>query len=401
MFRNRALCYVSVSMFLLSGCQTYQQDATPKHRGHNTTATIQTTTQPTTQTKTSPVKQSQQPIAAPTNREPSPVVKPHTITIQEKTIQIPSYSQHKLVLGLTETAALPNQNLTLQAKLDTGASGSSIDARDMELFERDGKKWVKFNVYRTTRGVVPMEMPMKGTIKVKRPGLKAIERPLVRMTVRIGDITQSLLVSLVDRSQYQSPLLIGRDFMQDIAIIDVAQQQIATRKVLSTRLLHATGPLPDHADYREILQPVHVEGLKTLGAVEYAQVQGINTPLQARIDTGAHTSSIDARNIDIIKKNEYALVRFETPDANGKSILMERPLVRFVRIKRHGESHDRRPVITLPVQIGDIYTDTEFTLRNREDYTFPLLIGASFLSGQALVDVAHDHLTEQQELKGK
>ena len=87
---------------------------------------------------------------------------------------------------------------------------------------------------------------------------------------------------------------------------------------------------------------------------------GTDLNLPARIDTGAVTSSLDARNIEIFSRNKADWVRFKTPDSKGELITLEKPVTRFVQIKRHGLENERRPVITMDAQIGAIKRPTQF-----------------------------------------
>ena len=327
----------------------------------------------------------------------TPAPQTHTITIYEQTIQTPAHVDGRLVLGINEMVTLPNLDLKMEAKLDTGAENSSADARNIQFFERDGKKWVKFDLPRTSDGTVPLELPLKGTIKIKRPGLSSIERPVVMMTMSIGDITQSVPVSLINRGNYEFPLLIGRSFMQDLAVIDVNQQHIATKSVIRTRKRQAVVPITQKSHTRATIKPVSVDGLATLGAVEHITLPASGAVLKARIDTGARTSSIDARDIKYFEKDGKDWVSFGLANSAGKIIKMNEPVTRFVLIKRHNEESERRPVITLETRVGDILVPTQFTLRDRENYEYPALIGARFLEKRALVDVATEYVADKRQ----
>ena len=386
MFRNLVLSASFFFITILTGCQSVLHNENPPIEQ---AATSHETAVLPPQPESTPLPH------RPAQKPPAPT---HRITVYEQTIQTPTHLDGRLVLGVRENAALPNLNLTMQAKLDTGAENSSVDARNIQLFERDGKKWVKFDLHRTSKGVITLELPMKSTIKIKRPELQAIERPVVQMTITIGEITQSVPVSLTDRREYEAPLLIGRNFMQDLAVIDVNQKFIANRSLINSTSHEVEAPLSQTHFTRTITQPVSVKGLVTLGAVEHLTLTDSNTVLKARIDTGAFTSSLDARDLSLFQKEGKEWVRFKLPCASGELTTITAPVTRFVMIKRHRDKPQMRPVITLNVTIGNITKPTQFTLRNRENYRYPALIGVRFLQRRALVDVSRTYTADQRKV---
>ena len=122
------------------------------------------------------------------------------------------------------------------------------------------------------------------------------------------------------------------------------------------------------------------------GWVEQIAIQG-GPVLDAKLDTGATTSSLDARSIYRFRRGKKRFVRFELPMADGAdSQLIERPLVRVVRIKQHDGQYQRRPVVTLDICIGRVRRKVEFSLVDRRNFDQPVLLGRNALAGAALVD---------------
>ena len=69
------------------------------------------------------------------------------------------------------------------------------------------------------------------------------------------------------------------------------------------------------------------------------------------------------------------------------------------RHQRVVDDLDRRPVVRLTVRIGDMTEKAEFTLKDRSDMTFPVLLGREFLKDIAVVDVAREYIQPKPKLK--
>ena len=144
---------------------------------------------------------------------------------QVKQVGTEAIPAEKLVLGAAEYAAIPALNAVFPARIDTGAKRSSINAVDVEAFERDGNRWVKATILNPATGAeFPLEMEVSRTARIKKEGEESIRRHSVELVVVIGDITKQLDINLADRSNLEYPLLIGRDFLRGAAIVDVAKK---------------------------------------------------------------------------------------------------------------------------------------------------------------------------------
>ncbi len=145
----------------------------------------------------------------------------------------------KIVIGATEHIKIEPPELTLRARIDTGAKTTSIDARNIIPFERDGKKWVKFSVYDGDMEY-KVERPVYDTVRIKRHGEKSQRRYMIKIRVTAGDISQLIRVSLTDRSKYEFPILIGRNFLKDYFIVDVSKYNVLKKLQKSKKEINDT-----------------------------------------------------------------------------------------------------------------------------------------------------------------
>jgi len=135
----------------------------------------------------------------------------------------------KLMVGRRETVWLEELGLALPARIDTGAETASIDARDIELFERDGDDWVRFGIVHPQGDeVVVLERRLERRARIIQSNTEEAERrPVVVLGIIIGDVRQSAEFTLSNRSHLDYQVLVGRNILSDVMVVDVGQANIA------------------------------------------------------------------------------------------------------------------------------------------------------------------------------
>ena len=131
------------------------------------------------------------------------------------------------------------------------------------------------------------------------------------------------------------------------------------------------------------------------GLNEYAQLTDIDVEIAAKLDTGAKTASLSARDIERFKRDGETWVRFYLGVDDAHEHPIERPLARISKIKRRAGDYDpeeektytARPVIEMEICMGRTLRSIEVNLTDRSAFQYPLLIGSEALKRfGALVD---------------
>lgn len=139
------------------------------------------------------------------------------------------------VYGWREKVLVDGIEKSMNAKLDTGAFTSSIHAEEKELFERDGKKWVKFIVTDPRKKDSPrikLEAPLVRVARIKDPGGKSETREVVKLAFKIGDRKLRGDFTLNNRSNMLAPILIGRTVIKELGFIDSTRTNLADEKIM-------------------------------------------------------------------------------------------------------------------------------------------------------------------------
>lgn len=139
-----------------------------------------------------------------------------------------------------------------------------------------------------------------------------------------------------------------------------------------------------------------LQGKVIVGELEKFYLAGPGLVYDARIDSGAETSSLDARNITRFERDGNNWVRFDVPvPGSADLVTMEREVSRRVRIIQSStDETERRVVVELQFMIGNHRQQAEFTLTNREQMSHTVLIGRNILRDVMLVDVGKEFATE-------
>jgi hypothetical protein len=135
----------------------------------------------------------------------------------------PAEPKDLLILGWAETVVLTDVGFRLRAKLDTGAETSSLDARIIKKFRKGGKRWVRFAVTNPNTGEehVLVRERVRTIGVVQHDGVNQV-RPTVVLQMCVADRLLDVEVSLVDRSEFNYRLLLGRSALESFALIDPA-----------------------------------------------------------------------------------------------------------------------------------------------------------------------------------
>ncbi|KOO05900.1 ATP-dependent zinc protease family protein [Vibrio hepatarius] len=144
----------------------------------------------------------------------------------------PPTPTHNIVLGEVEKVTIDTIKQAFDARVDTGAATSSLNAIDIEEFERNGNNWVRFHL---SDGDTPptednwIEAPVIRYVKIRQSTNEDVERrAVVELWVELGKIHEKAQFTLADRSQMSHPVLLGREFIRDIAVVDVSKKYIQT-----------------------------------------------------------------------------------------------------------------------------------------------------------------------------
>lgn len=136
----------------------------------------------------------------------------------------------KTIVGDEEWVMITPPKVKLLARVDTGAAVSSIHATDIVEFERDGDKWVKFNIaHADGSDPILVESKVIRVAEVKKASAEEFDkRPVVRLNIKLGPLSEEAEFNLKDRGHMTYPVLLGREFLKDITLVDTGKKQIHT-----------------------------------------------------------------------------------------------------------------------------------------------------------------------------
>jgi len=123
------------------------------------------------------------------------------------------------------------------------------------------------------------------------------------------------------------------------------------------------------------------------GRYEYIQLPEIGETFKAKMDTGALTASLSARDIETFTRDGEDWVRFRLSAKDAGNKVYEHKVARISKIKNRADEDDdgeetsvaKRPVVELQMCLGNVKRTVEVNLTDRSSFNYPLLIGAKAL----------------------
>ncbi|NOJ13903.1 ATP-dependent zinc protease family protein [Vibrio splendidus] len=315
------------------------------------------------------------------------------------TTQNPTYElDGKAVLGRTENVYLSSvqglKDVPFIGKIDTGAETTSMHAEDIHVkstnadyknlkdkelmaaltedllnnSDVDYDDWngstfakyeavVSFKVQNPRTGdMVLIEAPLERVSMIRsRTSSTPLLRPTVKMSLTIADQELKTDVNLTDRSHFSAPVLIGKTFLADNALVfagyDYLQEQ---------------------------------ENATVVGRKEVVSISGM--AMNATFSLKNRYSILHSKNIDVDKKNSE--VTFDMVDNDGKQKEMTLPLVRMLSV-----GGKKRPLVYVPVQLDENTTrDVLVYLRDRSSSESQLRFGTSTASELFMIDTNAENI---------
>lgn len=145
------------------------------------------------------------------------------------------------VVGLREWINLPELGMVgLRAKIDTGASTSTLHASNIVPFERDGKRWVRFTAHLGTlvqRRHANCEAPLVTVKTIKSSNGQAQSRYVIRTQLTLGDRSWPVDFTLACRKTMRYRVLLGAKALVDgQLVVNPANTYVQDKPLISPAL---------------------------------------------------------------------------------------------------------------------------------------------------------------------
>ena len=152
-----------------------------------------------------------------------------TVFAEEKNVD-QALPDCKILLGEIEKLNLVKFDATISARIDTGATLSSIHARNIQIYQRNTNHWVQFES-ELNNHTVTLNGPLLQYVGIKQQASTEDQlRPVVLMDIKIGQLVGSYGFSLSNREHLKTKALIGRNVLEHQALVDVSKQFVQSEE---------------------------------------------------------------------------------------------------------------------------------------------------------------------------
>jgi len=111
----------------------------------------------------------------------------------------------------------------IKVKVDTGARTSALHAWDIEEFERNGERWMRFKIHpiqRQTKTTIEAEAKLLEYRVVRSSNGKKEDRPVIVTEANLLGVTWPVELTLTSRDQMGFRMLLGREAIRKRFLVD-------------------------------------------------------------------------------------------------------------------------------------------------------------------------------------
>lgn len=142
-----------------------------------------------------------------------------------------------------------------------------------------------------------------------------------------------------------------------------------------------------------------VKDLKIIGRLEYIDFPewGLSD-IEAKVDTGAFTSSLHCHHIEPYRYQEEQWVRFNLLDPSHETYnekLFKLPIHKRKTIKSSNGQTEERIIIKTKLKLFDKVFKAELSLTDRSEMKYPVLLGRKLIRNRFLVDTSETFLSKE------
>lgn len=139
-----------------------------------------------------------------------------------------------------------------------------------------------------------------------------------------------------------------------------------------------------------------VAPLREVGWLEWVRLPDLGLRrLEAKVDTGARTSSLHATEHEIFERDGAKWVRFRVTPSHrpaASSLICEAPLLDVRIVRSSNGLEESRPTIRTRVSLGGKLFRIDLTLAERSAMGYRMLVGREAVRGRFIVNAAKKHI---------
>jgi len=140
---------------------------------------------------------------------------------------------HQIILGNEEFVSVPELNISIiLARIDSGATSSSLHAFNIKIITEDNQKFVSFSVYPINNNriiILHCKVKLSGWKYIRSSNGLTEKRPFIITSVKIGELLcENVEITLTNRDYMGHRILIGRESLPQGVLVDPNKQFILT-----------------------------------------------------------------------------------------------------------------------------------------------------------------------------